>query len=197
MTTGTHGTRTHAINTDGILRRIHKPTAVRPELGLGWPECTPVAGPGQPAGPRHPTAPNGARRGAPAGRPRPTGSKAEARGGPGGPPGRAGRLSLSLSLSLYLSLDDARAVGPGSRPGPTLSLYRPRRRNHSATILSFSRHDPLFHLSFSRPVFSFSRFVRSILRRESHRTRTHALSRPHERQRTLSAASAARQACSQ
>ena len=49
----------------------------------------PIAGPGQHAGPRHSTAPNGVRRGTPAGRGW-TGSKAETHGGPGP---RAGRRS--------------------------------------------------------------------------------------------------------
>ena len=47
---------------EGAHRRSKEPTAVRPELGLGWQEsahhCT-----GKPAGPRHSTAPDGARRG--------------------------------------------------------------------------------------------------------------------------------------
>ena len=34
------GTRIHAMDIDGALRRSHEPTAVRPELGLGWPEST-------------------------------------------------------------------------------------------------------------------------------------------------------------
>ena len=63
---------------EGARRRSHEPTAVRLELGLGWPESTP----GQDAGPRHSTAPNGVGRGTLAGRGW-TGSKAETRGGPG------------------------------------------------------------------------------------------------------------------
>ena len=34
------GTRIHAMDIDGARRRSHEPTAVRPELGLGWPEST-------------------------------------------------------------------------------------------------------------------------------------------------------------
>ena len=32
------GTRIHAMDIDGARRRSHEPTAVRPELRLGWPE---------------------------------------------------------------------------------------------------------------------------------------------------------------
>ena len=34
------GTRVHAMDIDGARRRSHGPTAVRPELGLGWQEST-------------------------------------------------------------------------------------------------------------------------------------------------------------
>jgi hypothetical protein len=34
------GTRIHTMDMDGARRRSHEPTAVRPELGLGWPEST-------------------------------------------------------------------------------------------------------------------------------------------------------------
>ena len=48
---------------EGARSRSHGPAAERPELGLGEPESTHCAGPGQPAGPRHSPAPTGVRRG--------------------------------------------------------------------------------------------------------------------------------------
>ncbi len=40
LVNGGGGARIHGMDIDGAHRRSHEPTAVRPELGLGWPEST-------------------------------------------------------------------------------------------------------------------------------------------------------------
>ncbi len=73
------GTRIHTIDIEGTRGQSHEPTGQSSDLdGLSWH----MAGPGQDAGPRHSTAPNGVGRGTLAGRGR-TGSKAETRDGSG------------------------------------------------------------------------------------------------------------------